>query len=86
MKHGFHASKLHNSPAQQRIWRYLQFVGASGATTLEISANAAVQNVATWVSHLRKNDCNVVCEYSCMLNGSRIYRYWLAEFRQREVA
>ena len=81
-----HVGALANSPAQQRVLEYLRRCGAKGATTWQISAEARVQNVATWVSQLRHNSFNIECKYLCMVNGARLYRYWLKPADAQEVA
>ncbi len=85
MRPGFHVSNLDRSPAQRRVLAYLRDKGASGATTAQISRDANVQNVATWVSHLKANGIDVVCRYEGETeDGARVYRYWLAAMSPAE--
>lgn len=73
---GMHFSKLKNSPPMRRI---LALLKKKRQTTLELQIKGRVCNPATWVSALRHNGFNIVCE--CIgrdeKSGARVYRYQL---------
>ncbi len=73
---GMHCGKVSGSPPMRRV---LAFLKRKRQTTLEIQVKARVCNPATWVSALRKNGFNIVCEYLGTSKGSRIYRYQLVK-------
>ena len=71
-----HFSKVSGSPPQQRILHLLK--DGIAYTTREIQARARVCNPATWISALKMQGHNIVCEYKCRCeNGSKIYTYQL---------
>jgi len=70
-----HFGKVKNSPPMRRV---LALLRKKRQTTLEIQVKARVCNPATWVSALRKNGFNIVCEYvGTDASDSRVYRYQL---------
>ena len=84
-KPGFHWTKYDNSQAQQKIYAYLKQCGSIGATTRDLNLTCDVQNVATWISMLKKNGKEIVRRYERETdNGSRVHRYFLAEYTTRE--
>jgi len=74
-----HAAKLDSSPRLQRFLAYLQKVGESGATGLELVAETRNLNAHTSAAELRANGIRVICRFDRMSeDGGRIYRYYLA--------
>lgn len=74
-----HASKLETSKPLQAILTMLRDRGQQGATTKEIADSCMVENAATWVSMLRRNGYNIVCDFQGTFEGRRRYRYHLIE-------
>ncbi len=76
-----HAASLEKSPRLQRVLTYLKAMGPRGATTMEIVTGARVAVAGTACSELRSNGIGVECKMEMETGeGTRIYRYTLAEF------
>ena len=73
----FHLVKIDGSKPLQRIVAYLGDRGELGATGLEVATQCRVLNVATWVSHLRRQGIPIETVFDRTTEeGARVYRYF----------
>lgn len=71
-----HYTKLDKSSRLQKILQYLHKRGDRGATTAEIATKFKLQSASTWLSMLRHNGVDVLCEYvKTTDDGAKIFRY-----------